>query len=171
MSKFKATFILIWAIFFLVSGCEKDDLCTLDQPANARINIVFKDRSIPSDNKVVSQLRVLLENVDTEVPLNSTNDLLLTATDSISIPLPIDVNTVTYRFERIENENENQDAITFTFDTREEYVSRACGFRVVYDNLTAQVAPETGTNNWINSVVVNETTIEDNQIIHVEIRH
>ncbi|MEO9954171.1 DUF6452 family protein [Nonlabens sp.] len=171
MKRFSSVFlILIAAILF--NGCEKDDLCTTDQAATPRLVIEFRDVLNPLNFKAVDQIQVQEIGSSELAPLDSDDSTTLTDVETISIPLLTDGNRTSYDFIFTEDGIANSDNIDFNYILEEEYVSRACGFRIIYNNLVAILTPETSGTQWINRTVIVENNItNDTEDIHVQILH
>ncbi|WP_124981101.1 DUF6452 family protein [Nonlabens xiamenensis] len=166
MSK-ESFWVLVIFFFAGISSCEKDDLCTPDQAVTPRLIIQFKDQFNPLMAKAVPSLQVREIGATDFAPLNDSGATMLSEVDSIAIPLRTNDQLTSYDFLRREDGNLDTDNIDFTYELNEEYVSRACGFRVVYENLNGIL----NNSTWISSVVVVEPQVTNNTDIHVEIRH
>lgn len=159
-------------VLLVTSSCEKDDLCPASTPGTPRLIIVFKDRANPALDKVVTKIQLRAVGETTFAPLNDDNALVLNATDSIAVPLRFAASGTSYELIRTdENDIENTDIITFSYTTSEEYINRACGFKVLYNNLTATLTPEPAIARWIQSVRLVQDNVTSNASAHVEIRH
>lgn len=170
MKKAYHLLILILLTTTLIS-CEKDDLCTPDQAVTPKLVIEFKDALSPQENKSVERLQVQEIGSSEFAPLNDDGATTLTNIETISIPLRTNGNRTSYNFILSESGVLNSDNIDFTYNLEEEYVSRSCGFRVVYDGLIAILTPEPAGIQWIQNVAVVEQSITNNTDIHVQILH
>lgn len=113
---------------------------------------------------------------------NSSKYILFDKTlDSIILPLRIDAldTTSTTRF-IIERDSDyaidEDDTTTSNIDTLEVsytpeliYVSRACGYKSIFNNLVASRASD--ENNWILDVQVINNTINNEDAAHINIYH
>jgi len=163
--------LLVCTLLFLISSCEKDDLCIPEEAATPRLIIIFTDRNNELIRKPVESLQVIERDSETPAPLNEMGAQTLTAVDSIAIPLRIESGTTQYFFQRTLNGTQNRDAINFSYTVGEEYINRACGFKAIYTNLSAEQEAETPPEQWIRVVNVRNPSVTSNQDIHVEIRH
>lgn len=170
MKKAYHLLILIFCIAVL-NSCEKDDLCTPDQAVTPRLVIEFKDALSPLENKAVERIQVQEIGSTEFAPLNDDGATTLTNIETISIPLRTNSNRTSYNFILSENGVLNADNIDFTYSLEEEYVSRACGFRVIYGDLLTILTPETTGVQWIQRVAVVEQNITNNTDVHVQILH
>lgn len=154
-----------------LSSCEKDDLCDPSLSVTPRLIITFVDNLNPLERKSVDELQVKEIGSSTFAPLNSTGVLSLTAVDSIAIPLRTDNNRTSYDFIRTDATGINIDNIDFNYSLEEEYLNRACGFKINYNNLEAIHTAETAGIQWIRNVRVVNTQVTSNNDIHIEVRH
>lgn len=146
-------YILLCITLFAVSGCEKDDFCI--DPVTPNLIIRFYDDANPTSIKSVADIHVWAENKDSIF----TN----TSLDSISIPLDVNTNQTIYNISK----GTTQDQITVSYDVEEVFVSRSCGYKAIFNNVTIS-----NSSNWIQSV--NPTTIntiENEFRAHVQIFH
>ena len=92
--------------------------------------------------------------------------------DSIAIPLNSLTSETIYNL-KINNENgaeiDNQySTFTIKYTTEEEYVSRSCGYRIIFNDVTFS----NDDTNWIKGVTPETlTTIENQDAAHVQIFH
>lgn len=161
--------LLILSLVIYVSSCEKDDICVDgDTPL---LVIGFYDIDDTTASKDVPSLRIK------EVILDSTVNTITdrsSSLDSIGIPLRSDATTTSFAF--ITNsaddadtgeETGSIDTLTFSYTTREAFLSRACGFVMNFDNLS--VTLPASANNWIQDIKVVQESIENSNNVHVKI--
>ena len=158
-------FLLLAAI----QACEKDDICVeADTPL---LVVSFFNSDSPEEKKGVTRLRVI--GLGQEQVINTFNDR--STLDSIGIPLRIDSQRTGFVFifqsEDSEDGEEtgNRDTVYFDYTTREEFTSRACGFVVRYEGLTAERTAD--QENWIDSVRVTQASVISSDSTHVSIFH
>ncbi len=163
--------VLLLFIVLSSGSCEKDDLCTPEQAVTPRLIIEFKDALNPLEDKVVERIQVQEIGSTDFAPLNSDDALVLTNVSTISVPLRTNSSTTSYNLILTEENVSNLDNINFNYTLNEEYISRACGFRVIYNNLIAIQTPETTGTNWIDRVLILEDNVTNNTDIHVQILH
>lgn len=163
MNKIKiAFFILIGIIPF--AGCEKDDICVDgDTPF---LIMRFYDATDSTEFKDVSNLVVRgLVSPDTlDIITNA-------ASDSIAVPLRSDFANTTFILSQQTTDDGpiNYDVLTYSYETKEVYISRACGFIANYENLDTDLTID--TDNWIKSIEIVNPTIENSDTAHVKIFH
>lgn len=151
-----------------LGGCEKDDICVDgDTPL---LIIKFLDDENPEDSKNVNQLRVLGLGQDDVVDTFADRTTL----DSIAIPLrPGETQTTFIFIQDSEDEEEleigNRDTIRFDYNTREVFISRACGFVAQYEDLESEL--QEGSDNWIRNIEVENAFVQNLDTTHVSIFH
>ena len=125
-------YLLLTLIALLVSSCEKDDFCI--EPITPNMVIRFYNATNITQTKSVEDLSVTPEGFD---ELYSNANL-----DSILIPLDVTSNQIIYNL----SSESNIDIITINYDVEEVFVSRSCGFKAIFNNVsvTSDVS-----NDWI----------------------
>ena len=160
MLKMKKNYFFLLLITLLVSSCEKDDFCI--DPITPNMIIRFYDATNPLETKVVTDLSLNPEGLE---------DLYTsTSLDSILIPLDVTSNQIIYNF----STGTNIDVLTIDYEVEEVFVSRSCGFKAIFNNVTITSDP---SNDWIlglttsldNTITI--TTIENESAAHVQIYH
>lgn len=157
--------ILVLMVFW---ACESDDLC--DRPVNTpRLVVRFHDVNDASSVKPVNNMIVYGKD----------SNLILTnaTTDSIVLPLKIEalsttfvmVSDAVYDTASSTITSGNVATVTFTYGVEEEFVSKACGFRVVYNTLKASV--ESSDDSWIKSVNVKNTNVRNESSAQIHLYH
>ena len=165
MNKFKIALIVVLGIVAF-SACEKDDICVDgDTPL---LVLRFYDKDDTTEVKAVSDLEVK--------GLNGTEALAAipnASADSIVIPLRADTGTTSFSLSRnltpTDENTANIDTITFNYETREIFVSRACGFIVNYDGLNGSTASDADV--WIDEIRIVTPLVENSSSAHVKILH
>lgn len=154
-------------------GCQRDDICPAATVVTPMLNIAFFDLEETDVPKPPVNLRVKAADYDS-IFVNRYNS------DVISIPLRPNVDITEYEFtihapvipasgEEEPNENTNMDRLTFTYNSEEIYVDRACSYKVNY--LGLQVNLENDPNPWINNIIIQEENIENETDVHLHIFH
>ncbi|MEO8533504.1 MAG: DUF6452 family protein [Flavobacterium sp.] len=171
------SFLLIFA--FGLSSCEKDDICDPDTPTTPRLVITFYDINNSTLRKNVTNLKVIGKDQDQGIVFNkSITDVTdearyLTSADSISIPLRTDTDITTYKFIlNSGNENAllvNSDEINFSYSRQNSYVSRACGFKTVFNLSAFQRTDPTGDGLWMQDIFIINPNIEYENETHIKV--
>lgn len=156
--------LLVFSIFF--SSCEKDDICDANTPTTPKVVIEFYDVANPTTLKNVTNLGVIAPGF--------TNGFEFTATSKIKVPLKTFEDTSILHF--IQNgsmdptSDDNLDEITFNYNRKTVFVSRACGFKTLFTlNTTNPITVTPDSNNWIQSVIVSQPNIENEDETHIKI--
>jgi len=165
---------------FASSSCEPDDICDPNTPTTPRMLIKFYDKSNPSIRKKVTNLKVIGEGKTEGVVFNPSgvNEAkYLTSADSILLPLNTDADIVKYKFTlNSGNKNPllvNTDNLEFKYSRESIYVSRACGFKTIFNldlNTPFTLTDTTPADDmWIYYVIVakNNITSENETIIKI----
>ena len=175
----KKIYLLLLVVVFSFSGCEKDDICDPTSTATTpRLVVQFYDNSISTPTlKNVTNLSAIADGMsngivfDTTLPVDDT-DRYLTNGTKIFLPLQPTGTVTTYKltFNTGAAGVENTDIITFDYTTKNVYVSRACGYKTLFNltNTNANlVTPD--SDNWIKSIFIAQPNIETENDIHVQI--
>jgi hypothetical protein len=156
--------LLVLSIFF--SSCEKDDICDANTPTTPKVVIEFYDVANPTTVKNVTNLGVIAPGF--------TNGFEFTATSKIKVPLKTFEDNSILHF--IQNgsmdptSDDNLDEITFNYSRKTVFVSRACGFKTLFIlNTTNPITVTPDSNNWIQSVIVSQPNIENEDETHIKI--
>lgn len=123
--------ILIFSLlfgFFCTQSCEEDDVCVGE--GTPYLTVVFRD-ILNAQNQKDSLTIYSADNINFENPTLVYNKAFL---DSLKLPLGgLDTDKTYFTIQR--RSNAVADTLTVSHQTITEYVSKACGFRVVYEGL------------------------------------
>ncbi|TDQ29791.1 DUF6452 family protein [Tenacibaculum caenipelagi] len=158
MKKYIALFIIIASL----TACEKDDFCT-QNPVTPNLVLRFYDKDNTNDLKNAERLSVIAEGKTDSLFTNRT-------TDSIAIPLnSLSQKTVyTLKMNNVDGNVANNQTATLTIEyiPEDDYVSRSCGFRVIFEDVNLS------HSGWISSLSTNQIPLIDNQAsAHVQVFH
>ncbi|WP_296385764.1 DUF6452 family protein [Winogradskyella sp.] len=181
----------LFALFIALTliSCERDDICAATTATTPRLLIEFYDISNPDDLKSVLRLTAYGEGLvvdDTGMiiePIEASDSTILFNENASSLELPLRIDTegetTTSRFILEKDTNLRLDSDTTTdsdIDIIEisyipefVFVSRACGYKSTFNNLDINIEP--GTEAWISNIDIVETTIENENTVHVRIFH
>lgn len=157
-------FAFLFLAIIVISACEKDDFCTKN-PITPNLVLRFYDTDNRENLKTAKLLTVWAEGKDT------IDNYASVTTDSIAIPLNSLALETIYNL-KINNKDgakvDNQfTTFTIKYTTEEEYVSRSCGFKVIFNDVTFA-----SDNTWIKGFTPEILTTIDNQNeAHVQIFH
>lgn len=174
-----SVFILIFGCILIGNySCERDDLCPETTQTTARLVIETFDVSLPESSKNVFGLRI--EGIDADgTGIGVLDGYNVVTTSTLVLPLRTDSNVTRYKLhkEYAVNDNDtpddtsddfiegNEDIITITYITEDVFVSRACGFKTVFNNVQVRIdVDDVDDDEWIQSI----TTENDNQIVENE---
>ncbi|ANW95631.1 hypothetical protein AXE80_04765 [Wenyingzhuangia fucanilytica] len=135
----------------LTSSCQ-DEFC-LD-PTTPNLIIRFYDKDVVTEKKSI-ELKVWVENKDTIY-----NGV---STDSIYLPIDTKNSSVVYH---IKSDDITED-ITLSYTVEDKFVSKACGFKSIFNNITVN----TTNNGWLNSFTTTTSDITNQNQAHVKIFH
>ncbi len=152
------TFIAV--VLLSLNSCEPDDICLEDTPGTLKLIVVFYDKNQSDTKKSVTDLQVRGVNME-EILYGAT-------TDSIALPLKTLASSTYFSLTTTQNNNAAEDIIAFKYDPEDEFISRACGYKTIFTNLTFTTE---NTLNFISKIEILTTTISDNNNTHVKILH
>jgi hypothetical protein len=159
--------LLLLMLSLSFSGCEKDDICVDD--TTPRLIIEFFDDASPANLKNVTNLKV--------TGVGETDALkVFTGVSKIELPLKNIDDTTQYIL--ILNSTSttganNEDFLQFDYTRQNVYVSRACGYKTIYElnspngvTLTDAATPD---QLWIRNISIQTTNIESENEVHIKI--
>lgn len=154
-------FILLGILAF--QACEKDDICIdADTPL---LVIRFYDVTDTTEFKDVQNLVVRGIGSD-----GLQDTIPNAALDSIMLPLRVEQNSTSFTLSRQLSVNDiNVDTLTLTYDAKEVFASRACGFIVNYDDLQATIKPDDSV--WAQRITIDTSLVTNSASAHVKIFH
>ncbi|MDT0676314.1 DUF6452 family protein [Autumnicola musiva] len=153
------------------SGCQKDDICPASTQTTSLLIIRFYDIEDRETPQPPLNLRISAVG-DTAI---YTNDLF--NADSIAVPLRTDADITAYEFtfnyaeeEDPESpvEQNNTDTISFSYIREQEYLNRACSFKIDYSGLKVEVEP--GEDEaWIEDFQIEQEEVIDETEAHLSL--
>jgi hypothetical protein len=155
----KLSTLIVLALLSLTS-CEPDDICLEDTPRTPKLIVVFYDKNQSDSKKSITDLQV--KGMDMEGILYNTT------TDSIALPLKTLAGSTSFSLTATQNGNATEDIITFNYDPEDQFISRACGYKTIFNNLTFSTG---NTLNFISEIEILTTSISISNNIHVKILH
>lgn len=154
--------IYIFLFAFIFSACEKDDICL--SPTTPKLVLRFYDSADPTAKKSPLSLSIWAEGKDT---LTNFRNVSL---DSVFIPLNTNTTQTVYNFKTSATGNltdRKYNKLTLSYTREEVFVSRSCGFKTIFKNITI-----TSDNGWFQSLTPNSITLIDNDNnAHINIYH
>ena len=169
--KLLRTVVLFLFLTLPFCACETDDICV---DGNTPLLVLgFYDFD---DREVVKEVPSLVIRGDNGTG-TALEALQLVVNDSNAVSVPLRPNIASTQFILSQNQTPtdtttvNNDRITFSYDTLEEFKSRACGFVANYDNVVAELAVEPDSLLWIRGIEIIAPLIENSNETHVKIYH
>ncbi|WP_178987939.1 DUF6452 family protein [Winogradskyella schleiferi] len=182
------SFITLAIISF---NCERDDICAETTATTPRLIIEFYDADDLEVLKNVPRITVYGDGLVTDEdgtsiePTESSDATLLYNENANTVELPLmigtegETNTVRYIFEKDTNlrvdetGDSNIDVLEISYKTDFIYVSRACGYKSIFTELSISREPD-DAEPWIANIIIEESienTVENENTTHVRIYH
>ena len=147
-------------------SCEKDDICAEGTPTTPNVVIEFYDAANPTTLKTVTNLGVIAPGFTEGNGHNGVS--------KITIPLKTNEDVTTLHF--IQNgadddtSDDNIDILTFNYVREDVYISRACGFKTLFQlNDGSPVVTDGDAGLWIQSITVDHSYIQNENETHIKI--
>ncbi len=160
------TLSLVFVLMISFWNCERDDLCPKTIPTTPKLVIEFFDFAVPLNPKSVTNLGVKETSMPKPEPFSGVS--------KIEIPLRTTHDTTTLLF--IENggdtdtSDDNSDEIIFNYSRQEIYISRACGYRTVFNlDATNPFIQTPDIDLWIKNIVLVQPSITNDNETHLKI--
>ena len=149
----KYCFLLFFGMLFL-SSCQGDDDVCVSGEATPRMKVKFKS----ADGRVAT-----LDSLYVDINYGSglVNVIKAKSIDSVTIPLRVDNNPFTEISLRT-SEKGSASKIKVTYSLKSEYVSPACGFKRLYENVGGTLV----TPNPVIKIEQNQDQIIDENKTH-----
>lgn len=161
--------IALLLLFTVLYNCERDDICPESTATTPKLIIRFYDITEQTETKNVLGLQI--QGVDSENIYQSA-----VSTDSVALPLKTDASITSFKLhkEYVDDGNGNisgnEDVINIEYSVEEVYVSRACGYKTIYNNVTLKDVDD--GDNWIELIQIeNPLTVDNETEAHVKIFH
>jgi Family of unknown function (DUF6452) len=147
-------------------SCEKDDICESGTPNTPRMIIEFYDNNVVVNKKNVVDLALVAETTTDTINFNGVS--------KVEVPLKTIDDITKYDFIFDSNNTilslRNTDKITINYTRKDEYISRACGFKTLFTlNSSNGIIKTIDSNNWIKNIQIQQVNINNENEIHVKI--
>lgn len=182
----KNLLLFLFGLIILLHSCERDDICAESTPTTPNALIEFYDVSNPETLKSVPGLFIVGEGMLDSETVEGANG---SSESAVSLPLRTDAGETVFRFYKngeltdpndtptdstddvIAGDDVNMDIVTISYTTEEVYVSRACGFKTIFTNVSVSVTDD--ADNWVLTpqIVVENNTIDNENQAHISFRH
>ena len=169
----KISLLVLVIIVFLYLSCERDDICPESTPTSPSLIIDVFDFESQDDSKNVFGLLIAGADRTDILP-----GYAIVSTDNLVLPLKTSENSTQYSLIKeavLDTDgvltSGNEDVITINYSRKEVFVSRACGYKTIYENVTLTVVQD--GDNWIlSSTPLNPNqSVEDETTAHFNIFH
>ena len=172
MKKISLLALSILTLGTIIISCEKDDICAESTPTTPQLIIRFYDANDPEETKPVADM--LVYGVDDLDQVVFFNNVFHATTDSIIVPLRTNSDITRLVFHKdlldiTDFQTGNLDVVATSYNREDVYVSRACGYKNIYNDLESNL--ESDPDNWIVSIEIVNTTVENETSAHVKIYH
>lgn len=154
----KKYILIAFLIITTISSCEKDDFC-VENPLTPNLVVKFLNYSDTTKVKKPNSLSVWAKEKDSLYKKIKV--------DSIILPLNTLATNTIYNL-AIGKDSISQ--LSIQYETKEEYVSRSCGFKIIFNNV--KITNNKLTKSWIDSLSTNTIpTINNQNNAHLTIYH
>lgn len=160
--------VLFLMASLVFSSCEKDDICDSKTPTTPRLILQFYDIAIPTALKNVTNLKVTAEG---EIPLP-----VFSGVSTIELPLKTTEDMTKYSLvlnSTSTTSTINEDFLQFDYARQTVYVSRACGYKCLFDLNSPNGVTKTDSaipdEFWIQNIIIQTTAIENENETHIKI--
>ena len=175
MKKFS---LIVLLIILTSTGCERDDICAESTPTTPHLIIRFYNIDEQDQTKLVRMLTV--NGIDDQG--NPMEEIVSsTSTDSIVLPLQFQNEGIVAKTRFVLKKdsdfdedskpetNSNIDTIEVSYTPEFIYVSRACGYKSIFNNLQNTLIIDDDT--WIASYTVINSTVDNENAAHLILYH
>ncbi len=170
---------LVLLVAFSFSSCEKDDICDAATSTTPRLVIEFYDSLIATPTlKNLTNLKAVASGMSDGVVFNTTLSVTnplryITNTSKIYLPLDPSESTTTYTLtNNFGDVTANADVLTFHYTAKDVYVSRACGYKYLFNitnNNTNDNILAPSIDNWIKNIIIVKPNLETENEVHIKI--
>ena len=159
-------------------GCEKDDICDANTSTTPRLVIQFYDKDNPTVLKAVTNLKVISSENSEGIIFNESGDdttKYLANTSTVKIPLKTtgDTTTLSFIHKSTSTTESNKDVLTFNYTTKQVFVSRACGYKMLFDLKSSNGVVKTDATPtdgfWIQNISIVKYNLETENETHLKI--
>lgn len=152
---------------FGLSSCEKDDICDANTPTTPRLVITFYYSDDPTVERKITNLTAVGEGKDVATGLT------FAGTSKIQLPLKVNDTITTFKLtydaaSTIPTDR-NADVLTINYTTQNVYVSRACGFKTIFNVKSIVRTDPDGDTVWMSTVQLINPNIDSENETHVEV--
>lgn len=160
----KIAILILGGILSFSSGCEKDDICDSSTPTTPHLVIDFYDVNNPTTLKNIAALQVVGDG--------GNGVLSFDGVSQIKLPLKTMADLTQYHFtiNADNNDLKNQDDLEFDYARKDEYISRACGYKTLFTLSGSPILTDpTADTPWIQNIEVVTPNINNENETHLKI--
>lgn len=139
------------------ASCEIDDICL--ESTTPRLIVKFYDISSPDTLKSKKTTDLYVSAIKRDTIYKKV------AVDSILIPLDVSKKHTTYKMS-VKLTDIKTDTLSFTYDLKDIFVSKSCGYKTVFSELSVN-----NTKHWIKNIKIQKTSVENEKNTHIHIYH
>lgn len=159
-----------------VTNCEKDDICSETTETTPSMYIGFYDINFPNTDTPKNVVKLKINGIGDPDPGVLPGYNAKTVSTAF-LPLKTTKNSTeyilhkNYRLDANDNVLGNPDTIHISYIMKEIFVSRACGYKTIYENVVLNVVPD--NDNWIQLVKAanDNQTVENESEVQYKIYH
>lgn len=160
--------VLILMVFVIQWSCERDEICL--EEITPKLIIRFYNENNPNELKSVLGLTVKIEGIEGDY----TDETISNFTDSIAIPMPVTENRTNFILTVPTDDQDvstNTDTLTLVYSQEDIFISRACGYKTVYNDTFASIVQD--DDNWMKDLDTKTDRFQviDENTAHVKIYH
>ena len=166
-------------ISFFFAACEKDDICDPATATTPRLVLRFYDKNNISVARRTTNLKIIGDPFQDDRPLLNPSGAAVWNDTLVYLPLRVNEDSTKYRLILNADDNNAQrtDEIEINYKRSNFYISRACGFKTLFDlfgnplldPFVLNNVPGATTGNWINDIQVVQSQINDENEAHINI--
>lgn len=146
-----------------LASCQHSDICTENEPSTPKVLIKFYNIDKPTKLKKVEDFNAKEINSEEYYFENPKTDTL------IKLPLKTNEQTTAYRLVILQDSiQEKSDILEFNYTNEEVYISRACGFKNGFHEISTELIEN---DTWIKNVEIRQENIIDEKQTHIYIYH
>ncbi|MHC5201666.1 DUF6452 family protein [Myroides sp. LJL119] len=154
---------------FVVSSCEKDDICSQEEPTTPSLVVEFfdyLDQEVPNNGLVRAYV------------VGEPDHIIQSNSNKIILPLRLDASTTSWVLE-ISKQDQDQvsvfkDTLSFAYQVHTKYLNKACGYVSTFSLNQDGSSPllngkKQSTGNWIKQYQTQKNEITDQNEAHLKI--
>lgn len=171
-------------ISFFFAACEKDDICDPATPTTPRLVLRFFDKNNISVARRTTNLKIIGyigDGFPDDRPLLNPSGAAVWNDTLVYLPLRVNEDSTKYRLilnaDDTNDQNDLTDELEINYTRSNFYISRACGFKTLFDlygdplrdPFVLNNIPDTTSGNWIDNIQVIQSQLNDENEAHIYI--